>query len=283
MLVLALPLYVEGRARLRVGRRSGSRWALRASPRSSSRSFPGRLGDRHGRRPLLVVGRARDVRLLPRARAPAGPRGRRRDPTRRGGCRGDVRGRRSTRPSMDIAPEERRGEAVSLVTLASYLGLTFGPVLADLLRGSDRYPLVWLVTAALVLAATALVATLPRDETGDRGGRCREAGSPPRGALRPGLLVLLGLLGFGGFVAFAAHLRARSRDRTAGPDLRALRRRDLARTLLRPAAPGRARARSARSSSRSSASPPGLALIGAWQTTTGLHRRARSSSPSGRR
>ena len=29
--------------------------------------------------------------------------------------------------TMDISPEERRGEAVSLVTLASYLGLTFGP------------------------------------------------------------------------------------------------------------------------------------------------------------
>ena len=104
---------------------------------------------------------------------------------------------------MDIAPEERRGEAVSLVTLASYLGLTFGPVAADLIRGSDRYPLVWLVTAALALTATALVATLheTRPETEEPSAR---SWLPPRGALRPGLLVLLGLLGFGGFVAFGA-------------------------------------------------------------------------------
>ena len=104
---------------------------------------------------------------------------------------------------MDISPEERRGEAVSLITLASYLGLTFGPVLADLVRGSDRYPLVWLVTAGLVLGATAVVATLRETKPATE-----EASSsswlPPRGALRPGLLVVLGLLGFGGFIAFAA-------------------------------------------------------------------------------
>ena len=28
----------------------------------------------------------------------------------------------------DIAPEDRRGEALSLVTLASYIGLTIGPL-----------------------------------------------------------------------------------------------------------------------------------------------------------
>jgi predicted MFS family arabinose efflux permease len=105
--------------------------------------------------------------------------------------------------TMDISPEERRGEAVSLVTLASYLGLTFGPVLADLVRGSSRYTLVWLVAAGFVLGATAVVATLretkPATEEASPGSWL-----PPRGALRPGLLVVLGLLGFGGFVAFAA-------------------------------------------------------------------------------
>ena len=70
---------------------------------------------------------------------------------------------------MDMAPEERRGEAVSLVTLASYLGLTFGPVAADLIRGSDRYPLVWLVTAALGARRNRARGHASRDEAGDRG------------------------------------------------------------------------------------------------------------------
>jgi predicted MFS family arabinose efflux permease len=104
---------------------------------------------------------------------------------------------------MDMAPEERRGEAVSLVTLASYLGLTIGPVLSDLVRGSGRYGLVWIVTAALAFAATAVVATL-RETRPVTEEPAVESWLPPRGALRPGLLVLLGLLGFGGFVAFGA-------------------------------------------------------------------------------
>ena len=89
------------------------------------------------------------------------------------------------------------------MTLASYLGLTMGPVAGDLIRGSDRYPQVWIVTAALVLAATTVVATLheTRPEPEESVSR---SWLPPRGALRPGLLVLVGLLGFGGFVAFAA-------------------------------------------------------------------------------
>src|SRR4029453_17500312 len=92
--------------------------------------------------------------------------------------------------TMDITPDDRRGEAVSLVTLASYLGLTFGPVLADLVRGPGRYTLVWLVTAALVLSATGVVATLRETKPATE-----EASSsswlPPRGPLPPGLLLSL--------------------------------------------------------------------------------------------
>ena len=40
----------------------------------------------------------------------------------------------------DIAPEARRGEAMSLVTLASYLGLTIGPVLAF---SNVQFDLLW--------------------------------------------------------------------------------------------------------------------------------------------
>ena len=154
---------------------------------------------------------------------------------------------------MDLAPDERRGEAVSLVTLASYLGLTIGPVAGDLIRGDGRYTAVWLVAAALALAATLVVATL-RETKPETQEAAAQGWLPPRGALRPGLLVLVGLLGFGGFVAFAAIYARDLGIEPAGARLRPLRRGDLARPLLRPAPPGHARARGARSSSPSSAS-----------------------------
>jgi predicted MFS family arabinose efflux permease len=105
--------------------------------------------------------------------------------------------------AADLAPAERRGEAMSLVTTASYLGLTIGPVAADFILGDDRFALNWVVAASLVALGT--VAVIPLGET--RPASAAEAPGgwlPPRTALLPGLLVLIALLGFGGFVAFSA-------------------------------------------------------------------------------
>jgi MFS family permease len=105
--------------------------------------------------------------------------------------------------AADLAPSDRRGEAMSLVTTASYLGLTVGPVVADFVLGDGRFALTWLVAAGLVVGAGAAV--LPLGETKPESEHEAPAGwLPPRSALLPGLLVLLALLGFGGFVAFAA-------------------------------------------------------------------------------
>jgi MFS family permease len=105
--------------------------------------------------------------------------------------------------AADLAPIDRRGEAMSLVTTASYLGLTIGPVAADFVLGDGRFALTWLLAAGLVLGAGAAVLTL--GETRPESEHEAPAGwLPPRSALLPGLLVLLALLGFGGFVAFAA-------------------------------------------------------------------------------
>jgi MFS family permease len=105
--------------------------------------------------------------------------------------------------AADLAPSDRRGEAMSLVTTASYLGLTIGPVAADFVLGDGRFALTWLLAAGLVLGAGAAV--LPLGETRPESEHEAPAGwLPPRSALLPGLLVLLALLGFGGFVAFAA-------------------------------------------------------------------------------
>jgi MFS family permease len=170
--------------------------------------------------------------------------------------------------AADLAPADRRGEAMSLVTTASYLGLTIGPVAADFILGDGRFAAAWLVAALLVVLAGAAV--IPLGET--RPAASHEAPGgwlPPRTALLPGLLVLLALLGFGGFVAFAA-LYARELGierpglifalfggiivlvRTFGRKLpdRLGGRRTLALCFVNLAV--------------------GLAVIGAWQTETGL-------------
>ena len=201
MLVLTLPQYVKdelgyGSVGVGVAMSAASVTAVIASPVS------GRLSDRRGRRPLMLAGAlVMALGYFALALAPGLP--------------GVVAIRLLAGAgeaalvvalytvATDLAPEGRHGEAMSLVTLASYLGLTVGPAFADFLLGGDRFALVWTVTAVIVLGSLAAVATLP--DTRPAFVTQAPAGwLPPRGAVLPGLLVLIGLLGFGGFTAFAA-------------------------------------------------------------------------------
>ena len=103
----------------------------------------------------------------------------------------------------DLAPEHRRGEALSLYTLASYSGLAVGPVLGELVLGDERWESVWLLAAAAGAVAGVLGWRAPetRSETAPS-----EGGSwlPHRLGLLPGLVLGMGLFGMGGFIAFIA-------------------------------------------------------------------------------
>ena len=104
---------------------------------------------------------------------------------------------------VDVAPPGRRGEAVTLITVASYIGLTVGPLAGDLLLGDGRFALVWIFAALCVAIPSIGILTL--GETRPQTDEKAPAGwLPPRAALGPGLLVFFGLLGFGGYNAFAA-------------------------------------------------------------------------------
>jgi predicted MFS family arabinose efflux permease len=103
--------------------------------------------------------------------------------------------------AVDLAPRGRQGEAMSLVTVGSYAGLALGPPAAEAILGDDRFPLVWVVAAALVAASVVFVALVPetrRAHDEEHGGWL-----PPRRALMPGVVLFLAVLGFGGFNAFA--------------------------------------------------------------------------------
>jgi MFS family permease len=200
-LLLTLPLYVHdeldrGSVAIGIAVGSASITAILGGPPA------GRLADRRGRRPLILGGTAvmigcylllalgPSLPLVVLIRLVAGA--------------GEAAFAIAIlTAAADLAPTERRGEAMSLVTTASYLGLTIGPVAADFILGDDRFALNWIVAASLVVLGT--VAVIPLGET--RPASAHEAPGgwlPPRTALLPGLLVLIALLGFGGFVAFAA-------------------------------------------------------------------------------
>ena len=89
-------------------------------------TLSGRFADRRGRRPLLLAGGAVMVACYLALALTPGLRG-------RIGIRLIAGAAEATfvvgayTVIADIAPESRRGEALSLVTLASYLGLTIGP------------------------------------------------------------------------------------------------------------------------------------------------------------
>jgi MFS family permease len=110
----------------------------------------------------------------------------------------------------DLAPEHRRGEAVSLYSLGVWGGLAVGPVLGEVVLAHASYDVVWLTAAAsalgAMLAGLALPETRPRDVAPARSSRLLHPA-----ALAPGVVLIGTAFGFAGFNAFVA-LYARELD-----------------------------------------------------------------------
>ena len=199
--VLALPLYVRdelGGSDLGVGLAIGvaSVGAIVAGP------MAGRVADRRGRRVLAIAGAVTMA---------AGYVGLALEPSLAGvvairtvsGAAEAVFVVAAYTMVADLAPAARQGEAMSLISAASYAGLAVGPIAANLVVDGAGYPLVWVLATALVVGAGAAVLSIP--ETRPDGEEEAPPGFlPPRAALLPGLILLLALIGFGGFNAFAA-------------------------------------------------------------------------------
>ena len=99
--------------------------------------------------------------------------------------------------TSDLAPPERRGEAVSYWSVAVYGGLAFGPYLGDLLQTGGHAVRAFVVSAGLATLATVL-GTFTRDVP-----REPLAEAPKRlvhpAALRPGTILFLGLMPLSAF------------------------------------------------------------------------------------
>ena len=198
MLLPTVPLYAHselGAGSLAVG------VAVGATSLTSFLTLPfvGRLGDRHGRKRFLLAGPliigvaaaslhfATTLVVLVAMRILSGV----------GEAMVAVS---ATTAAADLAPAHRRGEAISVFSLAFQGGVAVGPVLATELVRDDRFWLVWTAAAGSALAAAAVASRVP--ET--RPTRLQQGRAPliVRAALAPGLILGLALVGYGGFSAF---------------------------------------------------------------------------------
>jgi MFS family permease len=104
----------------------------------------------------------------------------------------------------DLAPAHRRGEALSLYSLGLWTGLALGPLVGELVLGADRFDTVWFLAAACCLAAALIGLTLP--ETGKREARASESWTRlvHPAAVGPGVVLSLTVLGFAGLGTFGA-------------------------------------------------------------------------------
>jgi MFS family permease len=192
-----IPTYVEdelGGGPVAVGFAAG----IFAFSAAIIRPWAGRLGDRRGRRILIVGGAgilglsvlsytlASSLALLLAFRLASGV-----------GEAAMFVG--AATAVQDMAPDDRRGEAASYYSVALYLGLAIGPTLGEQLVDGPGYDAVWLVSGGCALAAAALGAFTPPGE--------RHEPTPGRkllhpAALAPGLVLMLGMIPFIGFATF---------------------------------------------------------------------------------
>jgi predicted MFS family arabinose efflux permease len=203
VLVPAVPRYVEGplgagnvAIGLVVGAFSLSAFLLRP--------WVGGLGDRWGRRPLMLVGAslfAASVLAYPLAWSPAVLAGLR----LLTGAGEAFFWVGAVTAVFDLAPAERRGEAMSVASLALYVGIGLGPLLGELAIERVGFAAAWVLAATAAL--TALVMALRVPDTRPEAAAAASGSSPrhrlvhPAGLL-PGLVLLTSILGMAGFLTF---------------------------------------------------------------------------------
>ena len=104
----------------------------------------------------------------------------------------------------DLAPEHRRGEALSLFSLGLWGGLALGPILGELVLGDDRFDSVWLLAAACCLASALIGLTLPETAPSREPEHDTTARLVHPAAVGPGLVLAFTVLGFAGLGTFGA-------------------------------------------------------------------------------
>lgn len=200
ILVPAVPLYVAGplgggevAVGLAVGVFSVSGFLFRP--------WAGRLGDRRGRRPIIVGGATLvAVSVLGYLLAGSAP---------------AIVGLRfitgigeafffvgAASAVADLAPEQRRGEALSLFSLALYAGIGLGPIFGEAAVDAIGFGAAWVAAAALAAVAALLGLAVPETRTEEELEGEADQRLIHRGAIRPGVILWANLVAMAGYFAF---------------------------------------------------------------------------------
>jgi len=109
---------------------------------------------------------------------------------------------------VDIAPPARRGRVIGLYGLAVWSGLSVGPLVGELLLGASGYTAVWLFAGAAPLAGALVALRLP--DTFRPVGHAEQHPLIAHEAIRPGAALALASVGYATVAAFVVlHLEAR--------------------------------------------------------------------------
>ncbi|MGH2748654.1 MAG: MFS transporter [Actinomycetota bacterium] len=101
----------------------------------------------------------------------------------------------------DLAPDERRGEALSYFSLALFAGIAVGPAIGEFVLGATNFDVVWLVAAVTGFFAGALGFKVPETRPEDAGQQVRRRIVHPA-ALEPGMILAASIWGLATFTAF---------------------------------------------------------------------------------
>lgn len=105
--------------------------------------------------------------------------------------------------AADLAPDARRGEALSYFSLALYVGIGIGPPIGESILGAWGFNAVWFTAAGIAVLSGLLALGVPDTRAVDQDVAVRRGLLHPRGVL-PGLVLLAGAWGMAGYFAFVS-------------------------------------------------------------------------------